>query len=159
MQLAIDSLQTYILTPTISGGTPPYSYSWRKQPQNNFEIGIGSTYTVGSYGSYYVIVTDINGCEITSNIITYIETVNPNGILDLSSLDINIYPNPFKEQTTIDFGRVINTAELRIYDVLGKLLNEYKIKDVDRFILERQEKVNGVYFMEVEIDYQKMSYI
>ena len=152
LQLAIDSLQTYILTPTISGGTPPYSYSWRKQPQNNFEIGIGSTYTVGSYGSYYVIVTDINGCEITSNIITYIETVNPNGILDLSSLDINIYPNPFKEQTTIDFGRVINTAELRIYDVLGKLLNEYKIKDVDRFILERQEKVNGVYFMEVEID-------
>jgi len=43
LQLSIDSVQTYILTPTISGGTGPgtYTYSWRKQPQTNIEIGLG----------------------------------------------------------------------------------------------------------------------
>ena len=32
-----------------------------------------------------------------------------------------------------------------------KLLNEYELKETDKFTIERDDKVNGVYFIEVEI--------
>ena len=152
LQVTIASAQTYILNATVSGGTAPYQYSWRESSLPNTHLAGTNSYTVGVNGDYYVIVTDANGCQTNSNSISFNE---PTAVIDLDDLDINIYPNPFKEETTVDFGRVIRTADLRIYDVLGKLLNEYEIKDKNKFILEREDKVNGIYFMEIEIDGQK----
>ena len=158
LQLNIDSTQTYILNPFTTGGVSPYGYIWMKDnsPLADIEVGVGNSYTVGSYGSYYAIVTDANGCTNTSNIITYTEPVVP-GIANLQDFDINIYPNPFKEETTIDFGRVVDEVEIKLFDVLGKLLNDYYLQNIDKFVLFREEKVNGIYFIEVEIKGEKES--
>ena len=152
LQLVIDSSQTYILTATTSGGTPPYSYSWRR---NGSAIGsTGVSHNVGSYGTYTCKVTDANGCELMSNSITYEEVT---GVLDISSSAINIYPNPFRDETTIDFGRVVEKVEIKLFDVLGKQVNKYVLYDLEQFILDREGKENGVYFIDVEIDNQKSS--
>ena len=158
LQLNIDSTQTYILNPFTTGGVSPYGYIWMKDnsPLADIEVGVGNSYTVGSYGSYYAIVTDANGCTNTSNMITYTEPVVP-GIANLQDFDINIYPNPFKEETTIDFGRVVDEVEIKLFDVLGKLLNDYYLQNIDKFVLFREEKVNGIYFIEVEIKGEKES--
>jgi Ca2+-binding RTX toxin-like protein len=140
-----------------SGGTSPYTYSWREQSSPNTSLGIGLTYSVFSFGTYYLIVTDANGCEQTTNSFTY----TPTGFLETNTtlINIQIYPNPFNKETTIDFGRVVKDINLRIFDVLGKLLNEYELKEIDKFIIEREDKVDGVYFVEVEIEGYKTSIV
>ena len=39
---------------------------------------------------------------------------------------------------------------------MGELLDEYEVRDTDKIEIERKEKVNGVYFAEIEIDDMKI---
>ena len=141
---------SYVLTAgTPLGGTAPFSYSWREQSPPNTSIGTGITYTVTSYGIYYVVVTDANGCTAQSNSFEDIGT----GISQLSSrIALSIYPNPFREETTVDFGREIQQASIRVVDVFGKLIEEYSIEKTDKHILKRKNKSSGIYFIEIEVE-------
>jgi hypothetical protein len=141
---------SYVLTAgTPSGGTAPYSYSWIEQTFPLISIGSAITYTVGNYGSYSVIVTDANGCVVESNIFEYIGT----SIGQLSSgIALSIYPNPFKQETTVDFGREVKQASLRVVDVFGKLIQEHSVRDTDKYILKRENKASGIYFIEIEVE-------
>tara|TARA_B100002052_G_scaffold274678_1_gene277969 strand:- start:359 stop:3283 length:2925 start_codon:yes stop_codon:yes gene_type:complete len=60
-----------VLTLFVNGGSPGYTYSWREQSQPSFNLGSGMSYSANTNGTYYVIVTDINGCGMTSNSIVY----------------------------------------------------------------------------------------
>ena len=152
LQASISASQTYILNATVSGGTAPYQYSWRESSLPNTHLGGTSSYTVGSNGDYYVIVTDANDCKIESNSISFDE---PTTVLNLDEIDINIYPNPFNQQAVIDFGKVVSRLELKLFDVLGKLIEEHIVIDTDQFILNKGDKLNGIYFLEVETDTDK----
>jgi len=145
------SESNYVLTAAPIGGIFPYSYSWREQLQPFTEIGIGINYVVGSNGIYYVQVTDANGCPATSNSFEFNEVVT--GVVALSTtIALNIYPNPFNEETTVDFGREIKDATIRIVDVYGKVIERHEVKDQKKHIIKRGNKASGVYFMEVEIN-------
>jgi len=147
----VTSSQTYILNASATGGTPPYSYVWEDQNQFGFQVGTGPSYTVGSYGTYYVVVTDANSCESISNSVTYNQ--GPLSIGDLNTeIYLRVYPNPFREETTVDFGQRINSAEIRIIDIYGKLIELYEITNSDKYVIKRTDKASGVYFIEVEID-------
>jgi gliding motility-associated-like protein len=55
-------------TVSVSGtGTPPYTYSWVHAPSGNPIGQTGTTATGLAEGSYYVVVTDVNGCVSTSS--------------------------------------------------------------------------------------------
>ena len=154
----ITASQTYILNASLVGGTPPYSYSWREQSQPGLSLGAFDTYTVGSYGTYYVVVTDANGCDSVSNSINYTE--GPLGVIDLDKgIDLHIYPNPFREETTVDFGQRVAQATIKIVDVYGKLIEMYEISDSDKYIIRRSDKASGVYFMEIEINKRHLNNI
>jgi hypothetical protein len=147
----VTASQTYILNATVVGGTAQYSYSWFEQTQPMISLGTLASYTVGSYGSYYVIVTDANDCESESNIMTYTE--GPLGTIGLNNeLNVSVYPNPFREETTVDFGQIINKSTIRIVDVYGKLIEMHEIADTDKYVIRRTNKASGVYFMEIEIN-------
>ena len=152
LQASISASQTYILNATVSGGTAPYQYSWRESSLPNTHLGGTSSYTVGANGDYYVIVTDANDCKIESNSISFDE---PTTVLNLDEIDINIYPNPFNQQAVIDFGKVVSRLELKLFDVLGKLIEEHIVIDTDQFILNKGDKLNGIYFLELETDTDK----
>ena len=110
------------------------------------------TYVVDTYGTYYVVITDANGCEATSNTFTY---ENPNSITDLDVLkQLSIYPNPFKEETTIDFGVRMQQVSIRLVDVFGKLIEQHDLRDIDKYIIKRENKASGIYFVEIEINQQ-----
>ena len=50
---------------SVTGGTSPYTYNWEDNSSNQ----VGTTASVGSLaaGTYYLTVTDANGCEGTAN--------------------------------------------------------------------------------------------
>ena len=143
----------YILTASVpTGGTAPYSYSWMEQSSTINPPATGLTYVVDTYGTYYVVITDANGCEATSNTFTY---ENPNSITDLDVLkQLSIYPNPFKEETTIDFGVRMQQVSIRLVDVFGKLIEQHDLRDIDKYIIKRENKASGIYFVEIEINQQ-----
>jgi hypothetical protein len=151
-ELAVNITESspYVLTAgTPLGGIAPFSYSWRKDPAANTSIGTGMTYTVTNYGIYYVLVTDGNGCTTESNSIDLTVT----GVGQVSSgISLSIYPNPFKEETTVDFGREIQVASIKVVDVFGKLIETHELTDTDKYIIKRTNKASGVYFMEIEIN-------
>ena len=64
--------------------------------------------------------------------------------------DLNIYPNPFKDETTVDFGREIKEATITIVDVYGKLVEIYNVANQQTHIIKRNNKASGVYFLEIE---------
>jgi hypothetical protein len=140
--------QNYILTANSNGGTPPYTYLWKELSTTNPLVGAQPTYTVSSIGSYYVIVTDANGCEYTSNIISFGTTA----LISTDVIALNIYPNPFKDETTVDFGRVIREATITVVDVYGKLLETYNVTNQQAQIIKRNNKASGVYFLEIEME-------
>ena len=143
----------YILTASVpTGGIAPYSYSWMEQSSTINPPATGLTYVVDTYGTYYVDITDANGCQATSNTFTY---ENPNSITDLDVLNLlSIYPNPFKEETTIDFGVRMQEVSIRLVDVFGKLIEQYDLRDIDKYIIKRDNKASGIYFIEIEINQQ-----
>ena len=157
--LASISQSGYVLTASVpTGGTSPYSYSWREQSLPASPIGSGLNYVVNSYGTYYVVITDANLCTSQSNTITYSE--GPLGTIDFSpALNLRVYPNPFREETTVDFGQRINKATIRIVDVYGKLVESYELADTDKYIIKRTNKASGIYFMEIEINKQYLNNI
>ena len=59
---------------------------------------------------------------------------------DLTNLDLNIYPNPFREETTVDFGRDITQATISLVDVFGKQIEEYNITNTNKHIIKRNNK-------------------
>ena len=137
-----------ILIANTTGGVPPYSYSWREQGPDT-ALSSATDYYVYDPGTYFVRVTDANGCSEVSNTFTYTAT----GVEDLSSvMDLSVYPNPFNSETTVDFGQVISKATIRIVDVYGKLVERHEILDTDKYIIKRTKKASGVYFMEVDIN-------
>jgi hypothetical protein len=207
------SSNNYVLTAIPSGGIAPFSYSWREQSSNTHLQG-GDTYVVSVYGSYYVVVTDANGCEINSTAIAFTATwdciggacvdpedgsgmysslsacntaciaswdciqnicVDPGtgqgiystynacaascittGVEESSVFDVLIYPNPFKEETTVDFGMEIKEATISVVDVYGKQIESYFISNTDQHILKRNNKASGIYFMEIEVGEVKL---
>ena len=154
----ITASQTYILNASLVGGTPPYSYSWREQSQPGVSLGTFDTYTVGAYGTYYVVVTDANGCDSVSNSLTYTE--GPLGVIGSDKdIDLRVYPNPFRDETTVDFGYRVTNSTIRIVDVYVKMIEMYEIFDTDRYIIKRTDKASGIYFMEIEINQQHLSNI
>ena len=138
---------TYILTASVlAGGTAPYTYQW-SDANGIIPSATSSSYTVSSNGTYYVLVTDANDCNLTSDVISYETTA----VIESDLLALNIYPNPFNKETTVDFGRTIKQAVIRVVDVYGKLIEEYNITNTNKHMITRNNKASGIYFMEIEV--------
>ena len=156
--LATITQNGYILTvSTPTGGVAPYSYSWFEQSSPFSSLGGGMNYVVSSYGTYYVEVVDANGCDVLSNTISYDE--GPLGTIDAASFNVRVYPNPFRKEVTIDFGRLIIDGRINLVDVYGKLVETYELTNTDKHIIERDNKASGVYFIELELEDQYLDNI
>jgi hypothetical protein len=127
-------------------------YSWREQSLPAVHLQGGVSYNVYSAGTYYLQVTDGNGCEMNSNSFKYDEVT---AVDESASISLSIYPNPFKDETTVDFGRVVKQASVRVVDVFGKLIEEHSISNTDKHILKRENKASGIYFVEIEVEQQE----
>ena len=76
--------------------------------------------------------------------------------LDLKDLDIRIYPNPFVDRTTIDFGRMMIEGKVNVLDILGNVVDVYELDHQRELVIERGSKSKGVYFVEITINNNKL---
>lgn len=80
------------LTPTVTGGSPSYSYSWTPS-----SLGTASTATTSNQGVYTVLVTDQNLCTGS----TTVATVKSSPSVSVSSPDYTICPSECSEITAV----------------------------------------------------------
>ena len=127
------------LQSTVSGGTPGYSYQW-SSGQTGLNI------IANNPGAYTLTVTDDNGCMAVSNtiIITAVELVEVEAF--------SIYPNPFKQETLLEFGDLKSVVSVKVLDVCGNALETYDLKNTEQFTIKRGAKASGIYFLEVKMD-------
>ncbi|MEE2931193.1 MAG: T9SS type A sorting domain-containing protein, partial [Bacteroidota bacterium] len=144
-----------IVGSTATGGFSPYNYIWRQEyPAGVYTtVGGGLTYTVYSPGNYSVFVTDAHNCTMQSNAFNYVSTA----LFDNSeAIKLEIYPNPFNKITTVDFGQIVSSLELRVFNVVGEIIEIHSVSNTDKLKIERGDKVDGVYFVEIEIEDKKI---
>ena len=68
------------------------------------------------------------------------------------------YPNPAKNKTVINVEFTSSEAVLRIYNVLGKLVQELVISsDSKRITLDVSDYQEGIYLYSIEADGQKVT--
>ena len=128
---------------TVTGGTPSYTYAWYESGNS---VGTGTSYIVSSNGTYSLEATDANNCTNTSNSITY----NVASVINGEEVSFRVYPNPFREEATIDFGYTVNEATISIVDIYGKLIEQHEVINANSFIITNKNKASGVYFMKME---------
>jgi hypothetical protein len=115
----------------ITGGTPPYTYSWSNSMATE-DVVVPDT-----ANDYSVLITDSNGCtdSLSLNI-----TGTPSQNV-LGNLELNIMPNP-------------NSGEFR-FTISGKPDNRLKIvittNDAKQLILKEIKNFNGYYSGEINL--------
>ncbi len=118
------------------------------------ESATGQTYTPLATDDYYVIVTSEFGCESEqSNIYHFIYT----GLIELSSNEnVNIYPNPFLNQFTIDYSlKTVSKVTITVYDIYGRQVaavesDNNEIAGNHRVVFNTEKFNSGVYFCRIE---------
>jgi hypothetical protein len=125
-------------TCTLSGGVPPFSYSWNP--------GGIATSTLNNLppGSYQVSVTDSNLCTAKGGgTITF-----GTGIQEYTQQGLSIFPNPANEHIHLQFPVGFVPSSVRMSDETGRLVKEYKnleLTDLSISILPP-----GLYILTVE---------
>ncbi|RLD39901.1 MAG: hypothetical protein DRI86_16225 [Bacteroidetes bacterium] len=122
------------------------SYIWNTGATSQSITVDGSNYGYGNQ-TYFVIVTDTNGC--TGNDAITISIIN--GIENGSKLNpISTYPNPTKDILNIDFNNNIGLTTLEIFDIKGKLLISKKLNPKQEFLsLNIKELPVGSYIIKL----------
>ncbi|MFZ1784377.1 MAG: glycine-rich protein, partial [Ferruginibacter sp.] len=102
---------------------------------------------VDGMGVYTLNVTDVNGCNNTSNSVT---------IKDSVSAKCFLYPNPTDGKFEVRYYSVANNTNLprylNVYNTIGNrvLSQEYRIgRPYDRMVVDMRNQGKGVYFVEV----------
>ncbi len=71
--------------------------------------------------------------------------------------DISIYPNPSSADVTVNVHFTnVNTCQMYLYDVRGKLLQTNSIQNNNSFTLERKDRAVGIYFIRIVADGQQV---
>lgn len=128
---------------TVTGGTPPYSYSWSN---GSFTPGISNL----CEGSYFVTITDTAGCFITDSV-----TVTAVGIPLLKSGEnsFTVFPNPSAGIFSVLASRpqFPSSLNVKIYNILGELILLKSIKEYKSPItLDLTNLPAGIYYARLE---------
>jgi len=101
------------------GGTSPYSYQWFID--SAFIEGIDKSFlNIYTYGTYYSIIEDVNGCKSFTDTISNLK------------LKVNIFPNPTNRLMNIQFLRLHGEKyTLSIFDLHMNILHYIDLPEVD----------------------------
>jgi hypothetical protein len=122
------------------------SYQWYNC-DSNFTALAGETNSYFSFTSSgdYALVLEKNGCYDTSACISVVYTTSN----ALTSNDIQIFPNPTQDYSTIKFNTVQEEVKLEIRNHLGQLISSetyYNCSSIQVYLPKSQ----GIYFIQMQ---------
>ncbi|MDG1395322.1 MAG: T9SS type A sorting domain-containing protein, partial [Flavobacteriales bacterium] len=154
LTVAIDtSSLTSVLTAIVSPADSVVAFSWL---YNGAEVGIESSYTALENGVYSVEVSN-STCDASASFeIQYVS------LHELNSLEVNLYPNPFKDVINIEFIKATSNIELRILNTLGEEVKHDKIvknRDGSEIQIQVSDLPKGMYILRVNLDNYLNSFV
>lgn len=124
---------------SVSGGTPPYTYTWLSGGQT------GSSISNLCAGTYYFQVADSLSC-IKS------DTTNSIGVTGLDEIFpanmVPVFPNPSTGQFSILFNKQISDAKISVTNIVGQAVFQSAITNLQMEI-DMAQQPNGIYFVYV----------
>lgn len=102
------------LTPSITGGTPPYVYLWTNPDGETSE---DSSIEPLVTGEYVLIVHDSNGCSIESGAHAIVQSTH-----DLEVNQPFAFPNPANDQIHVGVGGQERITAVQVFDNTGRLV-------------------------------------
>ena len=70
---------------------------------------------------------------------------------DFEAAGISMYPNPVEDKVTLDLSQFNEQArQLSLYDVTGKLINNYTIDNQENYEINMSNYASGVYIVKIE---------
>jgi hypothetical protein len=122
------------------GGSPGFTYTISPNA-GNF---VNNSFINLPADTYYVCVTDTNGCQFCDYVIV------PPGATGISSLtgsaNISFSPNPFNNGTTLNLDFIPQNAWLVIYDAIGNKITETEVSSTKTFLSHNIFPAQGMYF-------------
>jgi len=121
---APDTLCSDSLT-TINVISSANQFLWNNNNTNAFiEIG---PFNNGDDPSYFVTVTDSNGCYNSDSTIIIIENCDVSEVHNLNNMEVSVYPNPNNGYFTIELDNHLNEEiDITFISPLGQIVNQQK---------------------------------
>ncbi len=135
-----------VINITISGGVQPFTFSWTgPSGYTSTSEDIGGLVS----GSYFLTVTDANGCTSSLNDILVDSFV---GLFENGQTIFNIYPNPSKGIFNIRFNeQLIGAKSISIFDLTGRLVYTSTNNNENECIIDISNKAFGTYVLQISI--------
>ena len=149
LELIVDNVNSQI---DFSGGgatlsaNPSYtSYQWVDCDNGNAPVpgATSASFTPTTNGIYAVFINS-GVCSLYSNCLR-IDNV---GLSENVIEKVTIYPNPSKGKVEMSFSKTLEQAEIRVYDMTGKFVQEFEVVDSPEFSFFLKGE-NGVYIIEL----------
>ena len=134
-------------TVVANGGVEPYTYSWNTDPEQTTSVA-----TNLSTGTYWVTITDANGCE-SINTVFVDQTTGINEIEGLNKFEM--FPNPSNGQVSVNIEfEQASDIKLELFNSLGKrvyIIEEKSISNIqDTFEWSKLPK--GMYWLALSVN-------
>ena len=142
-------------SPTASGGTPGYSYSWSGNPLdvtfNNSNIANPTATAWGTHSIVYLTVTDSMGCVARDTVVidtTCGRTLSVKN--ENNPIEFSIYPNPATDIINLKF-KNLNSENLNysILDISGKVVEKEQLR-IDKRTINVSTLAKGCYILLLE---------
>jgi len=124
---------------TATGGTPPYAYSWSTGSTDQDLDSLNP-------GNYTITITDSKGCALA----TTFTVDKASSVIEISTFDLKIYPNPTAEFTLISAGGK-SIEQLVLNDISGKEIFSQNI-DTNNYKLDTRDLPNGTYLLNIRVE-------